>query len=635
MKTMYFLLLLGMVTHAAAQVGINTTSTPPDHSAMLDIKSTTRGLLIPRLTLAQRNAMVTPATGLMIFQTDNTTGFYYNSGTPASPVWSMVGMGTGWGLTGNAGTSAAIHFVGTTDNVPLTFRVGNQHAGEIDQVMFNVGLGYGVLWSNTSGTANTAMGHRALTANTTGINNTGIGQRTLSTNTSGEYNVALGYQSLYYNTTGKNNVAVGAHALTFNTSGFSNVAMGMKALYHNTERSNLVAVGDSALYNNGMGAPGPEYARHNTAVGSKSLFSNTIGSTNTAIGAKSLYSNTSGSENTATGYNALYSNTTGMSNTANGHSALFSNTVGFNNSALGFSSLNQNTTGYDNTAIGYLSLSDNTIGTSNTAVGSNALRYNTTGTENSALGYGALYKNISGKGNVAIGLSALSRNETGDKNTSIGYRSLAWNTGWDNTATGYQALLANTSGFDNVAIGVDALAANTTGNGNTAVGKGTMKVHITGNNNTAVGFNANIANGITNATAIGYQATVTVSDKIVLGNASATTVGGYGNWSNYSDKRLKENIVYTSELGLNFISQLKTASFNYTGDENKRRRDGLIAQDVAQTLKELGIPFSGLIIDNDAEKTMNLSYSDLVIPLINAVKELQQRLEQLEAAAKK
>ena len=119
--------------------------------------------------------------------------------------------------------------------------------------------------------------------------------------------------------------------------------------------------------------------------------------------------------------------------------------------------------------------------------------------------------------------------------------------------------------------------------------------------------------------------------KIVLGNASATTVGGYGNWSNYSDRRLKENISYSNNLGLDFILKLKTATYNYKADTNKRHRDGLIAQDVEQALKELGVNFSGLITDDDKDKTLNLSYSDFVLPLINAVQELYKRNQVLES----
>ena len=68
--------------------------------------------------------------------------------------------------------------------------------------------------------------------------------------------------------------------------------------------------------------------------------------------------------------------------------------------------------------------------------------------------------------------------------------------------------------------------------------------------------------------------------------------------------------------------KLKTATYNYIADTNKRQRDGLIAQDVEQALKELGQNFSGLITDDDKDKTLNLSYSDFVLPLINAVQEL-------------
>ncbi len=74
----HFILFLSMLFLAAvsnAQVAVNTDGTLPDNSAMLDVKSTSQGLLIPRMTLAQRNAIASPATGLMVFQTDNTPGF--------------------------------------------------------------------------------------------------------------------------------------------------------------------------------------------------------------------------------------------------------------------------------------------------------------------------------------------------------------------------------------------------------------------------------------------------------------------------------------------------------------------------------------------------------------------------------
>ena len=68
----------------SAQVGIGTTT--PDASAALDITSTTEGLLMPRMTEAQRIVISSPASGLMIYQTDGTVGFYYYNGSS----WSEV-----------------------------------------------------------------------------------------------------------------------------------------------------------------------------------------------------------------------------------------------------------------------------------------------------------------------------------------------------------------------------------------------------------------------------------------------------------------------------------------------------------------------------------------------------------------
>ncbi|MBK9359286.1 MAG: hypothetical protein IPN08_18255 [Bacteroidales bacterium] len=159
----HFIVFLSMLFLAAvsnAQVAVNTDGTLPDNSAMLDVKSTSQGLLAPRMTLAQRNAIASPATGLMIYQTDNLPGFYYNSGNPASPVWVMTGTGSGWGLNGNSGTSGQLtgNFIGTTDNVALFFRVNNQKAGGIDHILSNTSLGYQALNTNNTGDSNIAIG---------------------------------------------------------------------------------------------------------------------------------------------------------------------------------------------------------------------------------------------------------------------------------------------------------------------------------------------------------------------------------------------------------------------------------------------------------------------------------------------
>ena len=71
------------------QLSVNTDNSQPDNSAMLDVKSANRGVLVPRMTAAQRNSISSPAAGLMIFCTDNNQ-YYFNQGTPSAPNWLVL-----------------------------------------------------------------------------------------------------------------------------------------------------------------------------------------------------------------------------------------------------------------------------------------------------------------------------------------------------------------------------------------------------------------------------------------------------------------------------------------------------------------------------------------------------------------
>jgi hypothetical protein len=271
----------------------------------------------------------------------------------------------------------------------------------------------------------------------------------------------------------------------------------------------------------------------------------------------------------------------------------------------------------------------NNTGTQNTGVGVFSLDANQSGSYNSAFGTSSLGGNTTGESNSAFGQQSLNDNTTGNRNTAVGYHASGFTTtGSDNTSVGYFSLESNMGGSGNTAIGSDTRFLNSS--------NGTIMTSDVFSNITLLGFGTRVSSTSsstprTNATAIGYGAIVNASNKIVLGNSSAVTVGGYGGWSNYSDRRLKENIIYKNDLGLNFIMKLNPVSYNYKTDVNKTRRDGLIAQDVQKTLEELGLPFSGLVVDDDQDKTLNLSYGDFVIPLINSVKEQQKQIEDLKA----
>jgi microcystin-dependent protein len=92
MKTLKTILAALLISAAAfaQNVGINSDGTAPDASAMLDVKSIEKGMLMPRMSKAQRDDINTPATGLLIFQTDNTPGFYYYTGLAWVAVTSAV-----------------------------------------------------------------------------------------------------------------------------------------------------------------------------------------------------------------------------------------------------------------------------------------------------------------------------------------------------------------------------------------------------------------------------------------------------------------------------------------------------------------------------------------------------------------
>src|SRR5437764_15300523 len=125
MKKIYtFALLLLICFHSIAQnVAINNSSAPPDASAILDVNSNIKGILIPRMTQSQRLGILNPANGLLVYQSDVDSGFYFNAGSAAVPNWlPLQSKLTGWSTKGNSGTNSLTNFLGTTDAQPLMFR---------------------------------------------------------------------------------------------------------------------------------------------------------------------------------------------------------------------------------------------------------------------------------------------------------------------------------------------------------------------------------------------------------------------------------------------------------------------------------------------------------------------------------
>ncbi|MCW5520245.1 hypothetical protein J1N09_10375 [Aureitalea sp. L0-47] len=149
-KSLLFIFCIFTSALFYAQVGINTTS--PGSGAMLDVTSTNKGILIPRvaLTSTASSSPITPAptTSLLVYNTatsgSGTTavipGFYFWSGSAWIPM-----LGNDWKQNGNFGTTPANNFVGTVDNTDLSFRTDNTEQFRI--------TASGRLRANTDGTS--------------------------------------------------------------------------------------------------------------------------------------------------------------------------------------------------------------------------------------------------------------------------------------------------------------------------------------------------------------------------------------------------------------------------------------------------------------------------------------------------
>ena len=128
-----FIVIVGVNQLNAQNIGINTDGTDPDASALLDIKSTSAGLLIPRVSLQSlddETTITNPANSLLVFNINANIGlgkgFYYNDGTSGVPVWvPLLNKNNSWLTTGNTGTTPGTHFLGTTDENELYIKTNS------------------------------------------------------------------------------------------------------------------------------------------------------------------------------------------------------------------------------------------------------------------------------------------------------------------------------------------------------------------------------------------------------------------------------------------------------------------------------------------------------------------------------
>ena len=685
-----FLLVKTIIVFSAAfaqqGVAINTDGTVPDNSAMLDIKSTTKGILVPRMTASQRTAIVSPAMGLLIYQTDGTAGFYFFNGSTWAPLSTAAqGPLSGWATTGNTGTDSTINFIGTSDGNPLVGKANGEQvfrfsanmpvtlagyqAGKMNTGKYNTFFGYLAGAANTTGERNLFVGHISGVANTSGNQNVFIGPYSGANNTTGSYNQFIGFQSGQYNTTGNENTFSGYQSGQSNTIGYQNYFSGMYSGNSNTEGSQNFFEGYKA---GGFNSTGNQnyfsgfYAGFHNSTASLNHFSgyytgynNTTGNVNVFIGNYAGWSNSTGSQNHFVGHLAGYSNTTASQNYFDGYEAGYYNSTGSENHFSGFHAGLNNTTGYKNFFVG------NCAGENNTA------------SYNHFVGYKAGLMNTTGNSNYFSGNSVGYHNTIGSQNSFEGNLSgYNNNTGSNNVFSGYGAGYNNTSGSYNLYCGDQTGDHNMTGSNNVFIGHmagfyetGSNKLYIANSNTTAPLIGGDflqqrlhvtgnlIVEKPTNGEAL-LQLWETGSSPVEVEYKNVNETGSWrtyarvnngvfdfwcyampnggdvmqlysngdawlgGTWTEASDKRLKKNIISVTGA-LDKIKKMRGVSYNWI-DQGKDSAEqiGFIAQEVEEV-------FPQLVKTND-KGYKSIAYSHMTPILLEAIKEQQQQIDELK-----
>ncbi|PJE41703.1 MAG: hypothetical protein CUR32_07650 [Flavobacterium sp.] len=255
MKTKLTVLFLLLSISLRAQVGIGTTT--PDASAQLEVKSTSKGLLIPRVALQSTTDVTTiaaPATGLLVYNTaahnDVLTGFYYWEGS-WKPLLAAASGGTAWALNGNIAASG--NFLGTTNFNPLNIKVNNTLAGKIHP---NGGITLGM---NAAAHDSNSLAIGTGATATANVEAVAIGPSSIA----GAYRAtALGYGA---NASANNTLAAGYNA---SASAYQSMALGMNA---SASQNNATAVGygagASAYQATALGTEASASGQSATAIG--------------------------------------------------------------------------------------------------------------------------------------------------------------------------------------------------------------------------------------------------------------------------------------------------------------------------------------------------------------------------------
>ncbi len=332
------------------------------------------------------------------------------------------------------------------------------------------------------------------------------------------------------------------------------------------------------------------------------------------------------------------SNTTGSFNDFVGTNAGNANTVGSYNSFVGSESGLNTTTESNNAFVGYRAGYANTTGKHNTFVGSQAGYSTTTGYDNLFFGMQVGNKNTIGYANAFVGFSAGYNNTTGYSNTCFGSQA-----GYAITAAGRNSFFGNFAGQNT-----------TTGSENVFLGRSAGATNVTGYFNVSIGnFSGPSLTNLQNAIAIGYRATVSKSNSLVLGsingvnsatadtkvgikttapaydlhvNGTAAKPGG-GSWTVASDQRLKQDIAEFKD-GLEMVEKIRPVWFRYNGKADLPTDQKYVGV-IAQQMQKIAPYMIGEFVYQDStgrqEKYLDYDANAVTYMLVNAVRQIDEK----------
>jgi hypothetical protein len=650
-------LLLLQVTVAAQNIAItDSTSYSAKSSAMLDVQSSSKGMLVPRMSTSQRLSISNPEEGLLVYDVNYQTFFHYEqdewlSLNPVSsssdpdralfhvtnsdgdtvfavyndgveiivPETAKGGVG-GFAISGrsaNKGTKQDIMKV-TPDSTRIIvkeqslkgsvggFAVSGRSASKSAvQNIFTTNLDSTRIYVNEQAKGQVggfAISGRSATKSTVNRfmdltpENYLIGHESGSNITTAQYNSFIGYQAGKNTTSGGNNIFLGYQSGFNNTSGNNNTFLGNQAGYGNTEGFYNVYLGYRAGYKSGYRTSG-SFTYHNY----RNVFLGPFAGENSEGVSSSVFIGydagrfvVSGLRNTFVGGEAGENLTDDSDNSFFGNSAGKNLKNGNGNSIFGSRAAFFDTLSYRNSYFGESVAEDLISGNSNSFFGAWSGKEKTSGQNNSFLGFRAGENNAAGSNNVFLG-SYSGQNNAGSGNVFIGY-----DAGSDMTGSDKLVIENSSAGLSGALIYGEF-------------------------DNDELRFNATVGINRTPSSAYGLYVdggTSTNYSMLVYKGAYA-----YGNgFVSGSDKRWKKDINQI-ENPLQIVKQLRGVHYRWNRNAypdmkfDDRKHIGFIAQEVEKVLPE--------VVTADEKGYKGVNYSQITSVLVEAVKEQQNTIDSL------